>query len=190
MFCSAVFPLEPCAAPCPEHKHVKLLIICNEYAHSRWSLAWYHACFSQLTTSKANDGFTLPSFHIYRCCYSIIKVSNCVLWGCDWQWLELIGYVCLSILRFGTVRMDTIVKSISYLQELFSGDTILGMGLWACALLDPLSMAMYTIGTLPLIHKLQGDVAQAWYIDDDSDWELSGLRSWWGKLEATGLQYG
>ena len=31
---------------------------------------------------------------------------------------------------------------------------------------DPLAMVMYTIGTLPLIHKLQGegDVTQTWYI--------------------------
>ena len=27
----------------------------------------------------------------------------------------------------------------------------------------PLAMAMYAIGTLPLIHKLQGEVTQAWY---------------------------
>ena len=27
-------------------------------------------------------------------------------------------------------------------------------------------MAMYAIGTLPLIHQLQGDVLQSWYADD------------------------
>ena len=31
---------------------------------------------------------------------------------------------------------------------------------------DPLAMAMYAIGTLPLIHQLQGDVLQSWYADD------------------------
>ncbi len=42
---------------------------------------------------------------------------------------------------------------------------------------DPLAMAMYVIGTLPLIHKVQGDVTQAWYADDASAGER--VRSAW-----------
>jgi len=56
---------------------------------------------------------------------------------------------------------------------------------------DPLAMAMYALGTLPLIHKLQEDVTQAWYADDaTAGGEVAGLRRWWDKLRATGPQYG
>ena len=56
---------------------------------------------------------------------------------------------------------------------------------------DPLAMAMYALGTLPLILKLQEDIAQAWYADDAmARGELTGLRTWWDKLGATGPQYG
>ena len=45
---------------------------------------------------------------------------------------------------------------------------------------DSLAMAMYAIGTLLLIHKLQGDVTQAWYADDASaGGKTSDLRVWW-----------
>ena len=55
---------------------------------------------------------------------------------------------------------------------------------------DPLAMAMYALGTLPLILKLQEDIAQAWYADDAmARGELTGLRTWWDKLGATGSQY-
>lgn len=56
---------------------------------------------------------------------------------------------------------------------------------------DPLAMAMYALGTLPLILKLQNDVTQAWYADDaTAGGEITGLRRWWEKLEAIGPQYG
>ena len=43
----------------------------------------------------------------------------------------------------------------------------------------PLAMAMYALGTLPLIHKLQEDVTHAWYADDaTAGGELSGLQRW------------
>ena len=32
----------------------------------------------------------------------------------------------------------------------------------------PLAMAMSALATLPLIHRLRGDVAQSWYADDAS----------------------
>ena len=56
---------------------------------------------------------------------------------------------------------------------------------------DPLAMAMYAIGTLPLIHKLQGDVTQAWYADDASaGGRTSDLRVWWDNLVSCGPQFG
>ena len=56
---------------------------------------------------------------------------------------------------------------------------------------DPLAMAMYAIGTLPLIHKLQGDVTQAWYADDASaGGRTSDLRVWWDNLLSCGPQFG
>ena len=58
---------------------------------------------------------------------------------------------------------------------------------------DPLAMAMYAIGTLPLIHKLQGegDVTQAWYADDASaGGRTPDLRVWWDSLVSWGPHYG
>ena len=56
---------------------------------------------------------------------------------------------------------------------------------------DPLAMAMYAIGTLPLIHKLQGDVTQAWYADDASaGGKTSDLRVWWDSLVSSGPHFG
>ena len=48
---------------------------------------------------------------------------------------------------------------------------------------DSLAMVMYAIGTLPLIHRLQGPVAQVWYADDASAGGcVTGLRRWWDVL--------
>ena len=56
---------------------------------------------------------------------------------------------------------------------------------------DPLAMAMYAIGTLPLIHQLQGDVLQSWYADDAAaGGRLRPLSSWWHKLKTVGPCYG
>ena len=56
---------------------------------------------------------------------------------------------------------------------------------------DPLAMAMYAIGTLPLIHKLQADVTQAWYADDASaGGKTSDLRVWWDSLVSSGPHFG
>ena len=56
---------------------------------------------------------------------------------------------------------------------------------------DPLAMAMYAIGTLPLIHKLQGDVTQAWYADDESaGGKTSDLRVWCDSLVSSGPHFG
>ena len=56
---------------------------------------------------------------------------------------------------------------------------------------DPLAMAMYAIGTLPLIRKLHGDVTQVWYADDASaGGRTSDLRVWWDSLVSYGPRFG
>ena len=49
---------------------------------------------------------------------------------------------------------------------------------------DPLAMAMYAIGILPLIQKLSSErTKQVWYADDVAACgDLSHLRSWWDQL--------
>ena len=57
---------------------------------------------------------------------------------------------------------------------------------------DPLAMAMYAIGILPLIQKLSSErTKQVWYADDAAACgELSHLRSWWDQLTEMGPTYG
>ena len=56
---------------------------------------------------------------------------------------------------------------------------------------DPLSMVMYAIGILPLIHKLNGDVVQVWYVDYASVCKRgSNLREWWDRLQSNGPLFG
>ena len=56
---------------------------------------------------------------------------------------------------------------------------------------DPLAMAMYAIGTLPLIKRLGSIVKQIWYADDSAAGStLDNLKSWWLKLNEIGPQYG
>ncbi len=56
---------------------------------------------------------------------------------------------------------------------------------------DPLAMAMYAIGTQPLIHRLDGIAKQVWYADDSAAGSsVEKLKRWWDKLEMIGPQYG
>ena len=57
---------------------------------------------------------------------------------------------------------------------------------------DPLGMAMYAIGTKPLICHLDGLAShQLWYADDSAaGGKLSNLKRWWEKLCEIGPQYG
>ena len=56
---------------------------------------------------------------------------------------------------------------------------------------DPLAMAMYAIGTQPLIHKLDGIARQVWYADDSAAGStLKNLRRWWDLLVEIGPLYG
>ena len=56
---------------------------------------------------------------------------------------------------------------------------------------NPLAMAMYAIGTLPLIHRLDGIAKQTWYADDSTAASsLEKLRRWWDTLNEIGSLYG
>ena len=57
---------------------------------------------------------------------------------------------------------------------------------------DPLAMAMYAIGILPLINQLKSTTAkQVWFADDaTASGRLHHLRNWWTKLNELGPAYG
>ena len=56
---------------------------------------------------------------------------------------------------------------------------------------DPLAMAMYAIGTLPLIQELQGVAPQSWYADNaTAGGKLRSFRMWWDRLKMAGPHYG
>ena len=56
---------------------------------------------------------------------------------------------------------------------------------------DPLAMAMYAIGTLPLIHQLDGIAKQTWYADDSAAAScLEQLKRWWDLINELGPHYG
>ena len=56
---------------------------------------------------------------------------------------------------------------------------------------DPLGLAIYAIGTQPLIQKLTGTAKQVWYADDSSAGaRLNNLKEWWTKLLRLGPLYG
>ena len=57
---------------------------------------------------------------------------------------------------------------------------------------DPLAMAMYAIGILPLIHRLKEEsVKQVWYADDaTAGAQLTHLRAWWDHMVEIGPDYG
>ena len=56
---------------------------------------------------------------------------------------------------------------------------------------DPLSMAIYALGTLPLVRLAQAKATQAWFADDASAGDkLVKLRAWWSSLCEHGPRYG
>ena len=56
---------------------------------------------------------------------------------------------------------------------------------------DPLAMAKYAIGTLPLIRELQPLASQVWYADDSAAGStIDKLKDWWTKLCQEGAKYG
>ena len=56
---------------------------------------------------------------------------------------------------------------------------------------DPLGLAIYAIGTQPLIQRLSGGAKQVWYADDSSAGaRLDQLKEWWTELAQVGPLYG
>ena len=56
---------------------------------------------------------------------------------------------------------------------------------------NPLVMAMYAIGTQPLIRRLDGIAKQVWYANDSAAGSsLERVRVWWHLLEEIGHLYG
>ena len=57
---------------------------------------------------------------------------------------------------------------------------------------DPMAMAMYALGTKPLINRMKvNDARQVWYADDcTASGSLCALSEWWNKLTLIGPQYG
>lgn len=58
---------------------------------------------------------------------------------------------------------------------------------------DPLAMAMYAVGILPLILRLQeeAEANQIWYADDSAaGGSIKGLKEWWNRLQELGKDYG
>ena len=57
---------------------------------------------------------------------------------------------------------------------------------------DPLAVAIYAIGILPLIHHLNQQLCtQVWYADDAAvGGSLSALREWWDDLCSSGPMFG
>ncbi len=56
---------------------------------------------------------------------------------------------------------------------------------------DPLAMAMYALGILPLIRKLDHLTKQVWFADDaTAGGKLNQLRKWWDEIILCGPSYG
>ena len=56
---------------------------------------------------------------------------------------------------------------------------------------DPLAIAIYAIGTQPLIRRLDGIIKQVCYVDDAiACSNLERLRRWWDLLDESGQLYG
>ena len=55
---------------------------------------------------------------------------------------------------------------------------------------DPLAMAMYAIGTLPLILQLEHLANQVWYADDSlAGGNIKSLKKWWDELQKLGPSF-
>lgn len=98
--------------------------------------------------------------------------------------LRNIQHLCPSL---ATVLINTYREDV---QLHIDGETLLSQE--GTTQGDPLAMAMYAIGILPLIHRLKGEsVKQVWYADDaTAGAQLAQLRDWWDRLVEHGPDYG
>ena len=52
-------------------------------------------------------------------------------------------------------------------------------------------MPMYTLATIPIIRKVDGNIMQTWYADDASTVGLvKKVQEWWDKLSFIGPKFG
>ena len=89
-----------------------------------------------------------------------------------------IGRVLVNIYRVG-VNMYIGGESIMSVEDTTQG--------------DPMTMAMYALGTFPLIHRSNPSklIQQVWYADDGSaGGSLSNLLDWWHQLTDLGPKFG
>ena len=97
--------------------------------------------------------------------------------------LRNIQHLCPSL---ATIFINTYRKPANLYVD---GDTLLSRE--GTTQGDPLAMSMYSVGILPLIHHVSGDVKQVWYVDDAiAAGELSNLREWWDNLVTSGPDFG
>ena len=98
--------------------------------------------------------------------------------------LRNIRHLCppLSKILINTYRND--------IQLFIDGETLLSQE--GTTQGDPLAMAMYAIGILPLIYHLENeDVKQTWFADDAiAGGSLTHLRTWWDRVTEAGPNYG
>ena len=98
--------------------------------------------------------------------------------------LRNIQYLCppLSTVLINTYREDV--------QLFIDGETMISEE--GTTQGDPLAMAMYAIGILPLIQSLSNEnTKQVWYADDSAACgDLTNLRFWWDHLVKVGPNYG
>ena len=98
--------------------------------------------------------------------------------------LQNIHHLCPSL---ATVITNTYREDI---QLFIDGETLLSCE--GTTQGDPLAMAMYAIGILPLINQLQStDAKQVWFADDaTASGRLEQLHEWWVKLNNLGPAFG
>ena len=92
------------------------------------------------------------------------------------EWSVLLCHTS-SLTPIATTRSSLLMDNAYYLKK--------------ALLSDPLAMAMYAVGTQPLIHRLDGIAKQVWYADDSAAGSrLERLRRWWDLLVEVSPLYG
>ena len=97
--------------------------------------------------------------------------------------LRNIRYLCPPL---ATILINTYRKPFNLYMD---GNTLLSQE--GTTQGDPMAMAMYAVGIIPLIRKVSCDVKQVWYADDaTAAGQLKSLRQWWNNLVSLGPDFG